>query len=78
MYRTRFGKMKKTAREIKFPLHLSRLPRCPRTSAALSGRKMCYPKTTGKRVIKRHAEKLLIYAVIRAIDKRGEKDRLFP
>jgi hypothetical protein len=27
-----------------------------------SARKMCYPKTTGKRVIKRHAEKLLIYA----------------
>jgi hypothetical protein len=41
---------------------LSRLPRCSRTSAALAGRKMCYPKTTGKRVIKRHAEKLLIYA----------------
>src|SRR5262245_3632159 len=31
-----------------------------------------------ERVIKRRARKLLIYAAIRAIDKRGEKGRLFP
>jgi hypothetical protein len=48
---------KNPAIEIKFPLHLSL-----DCLDALAGRKMCYRKTTGKRAIKRHAEKLLIYA----------------
>jgi len=42
-----------------------------RTSAALVGRKIFDPKTMGKKVIERHTEKLLIYAAIRSIGKRG-------
>jgi hypothetical protein len=47
---------------IKFPLHLSLdcLDVRGQAQRALAGK--CYPKTTGKRVTKRHAEKLLIYA----------------
>src|SRR5260370_18695853 len=47
-------------------------------NAALVGRKIFDFKTMGKKVIERHTEKLLIYAAIRSIGKRGEKARLFP
>jgi len=40
-------------------------------NAALVGRKIFDFKTMGKKVIERHTEKLLIYAAIRAIGKRG-------
>ena len=36
------------------------------------------PKTTGKRVIRKHAEQCLITAAISVIDIRGERERLFP
>jgi len=37
-----------------------------------------YPGSAGKRVIEKRGRKVLFIAVIQAIDKRGERGRLFP
>jgi hypothetical protein len=63
LHRTRFGKMKKIpAIEIKFPLHLSlSIALMSEDKRSARWQEDIIPKTTGKRVIKRHDEKLLIY-----------------
>jgi hypothetical protein len=71
MHRIRFSdfkkKEKKSRNRISLFSVLSRLPRC---SVQRSDRWHRYTYATGKRVINTHAEKPLIYATLRAIDKR--------
>jgi hypothetical protein len=58
-----FRKRKKSRDRIKFPLHLLlSIASMPEDKRSARCQEDVIPKITGKRVIKRHTEKLLIYA----------------
>src|SRR5262249_30471193 len=82
LYRTRFGEMKKIPR-IRFPLHffLSAFLDCLDAGAAGAptlARSHVTLKLREKGLSKSAAKKPLFIAAIQAIDKRGERERLFP
>jgi len=52
--------------------------RCSTSGSAHAGKKSCYPQLREKGLLKSAAEKSLFIVAIQAIDKRAERERLFP
>jgi hypothetical protein len=75
MHRTQFPILQKEKSEIEnqrtFSVFLFPTLKSIASTLEASAATVVVPETTGKRVIKKRAEKLLIYAAIPAIGKRG-------